>query len=97
MSSASDLENLVLVFQPDNPSNTIITDQSTSEHLYSVRTDHGDDAITKVLDADGNQLAQWVWREYRSDVLTFTSAFGPGAKPLSASAWLRPSIIPFKE
>lgn len=91
-------ELLVLEFQPDNPCNSVITSQSTGEHLYTVRTDVGDkDSVTTVLDCNGKELAHWVWREHRSDLLTFTSVYGASAKPLSASAWLSSSIIPFNE
>ena len=91
-------EPLVLEFQPDHPCNSTIISQSTGEHLYTVRTDHGDkDSVTTVLDAGGKELAHWVWRDYRSDLLTFTSVYGASAKPLSASAWLSSSIIPFNE
>jgi hypothetical protein len=84
---------LVLVLEPDNPCNTVITDQETEDELYTVRTEHdGAQSVTKITDADDAQLAQWVWKDVRSDKVTL----GQG-QPMSASAWLRKSIIPFKE
>ncbi|KAJ2919012.1 hypothetical protein MD484_g1424, partial [Candolleomyces efflorescens] len=85
--------NLVLVLEPDNPCNTVITDQETGDELYTVRTEHdGAQSVTKITNADDAQLAQWVWKDVRSDKVTL----GQG-QPMSASAWLRKSIIPFKD
>ncbi|KAJ2925096.1 hypothetical protein H1R20_g12008, partial [Candolleomyces eurysporus] len=83
---------LVLVFEPDNPCNTIISDQQTGDKLYTVRTEHnGSESVTKIFNDDNVQLAQWVWKDIRSDRVTL----GQG-QPMSASAWLRKSIMPFK-
>ncbi|KAJ2925106.1 hypothetical protein H1R20_g12010, partial [Candolleomyces eurysporus] len=84
---------LVLVFEPDNPCNTIITDQQTGKELYTVGTEHnGPESVTKIFNDDNAQLAQWVWKDLRSDKVTL----GQG-QPMSASAWLRKSILPFKD
>ncbi|KAF6747176.1 hypothetical protein DFP72DRAFT_613201 [Ephemerocybe angulata] len=82
---------LSLIFEPDNPCNSIISDASTYEHLYTVRTIHGKDAITKLTSAEsGTELGQWLWREVRSDILTLR-----GLQPCPSSVWLRKSILPF--
>lgn len=92
MASSSSSSLLKLVFEPDNPCNSLIHDAESGDDRYTVVTEHGKDTITKVADASGAQLAQWVWHEVRSDVLTLGNA-----QPVSSSAWLRKSMIPFME
>jgi hypothetical protein len=83
-------KSLTLVLQPDNPSNTKITDNDTGELVYTVHTEHEKETITCLKDADGTLVAQWEWRDTRSDILTLGNA-----KPMSSSAWLQKSLIPF--
>jgi len=83
-------EPFVLVLQPDNPSNTKITDKATGELVYTVHTEHEKETITHVKDADGSLLAQWEWHDARSDILTLGNM-----KPMPSSAWLQKSLIPF--
>ncbi|KIM40466.1 hypothetical protein M413DRAFT_445923 [Hebeloma cylindrosporum] len=83
-------EPLILVLQPDNPSNTKITDKDTGELVYTVHTEHEKETITYVKDAEGKILAQWEWHDTRSDIVTLGNA-----KPMPSSVWLRKSLIPF--
>lgn len=83
-------EPLILVLQPDNPSNTKITDKDTGELVYTVHTEHEKKTITYLKDADGTLVAQWEWHDVRSDILTLGNA-----KPMPSSAWLQKSLIPF--
>lgn len=89
-STMSDLFTLVLT--PDNPSNTTITDGDNGKVLYRVATEHGKETVTRVQSATGGTIASWEWRDVRSDVITL----GTGT-PMPTSAWLKKSIIPFKE
>ncbi|RXW16759.1 hypothetical protein EST38_g9093 [Candolleomyces aberdarensis] len=87
--------HLVLILEPDNPCNTVITDRDTGKVYYRVWTEHSNEkqeSVTKVTDAEGKPVAQWVWRDVRSDILTFE-----GGKSMSASAWLSKSRVPFKD
>ncbi|KAF9000722.1 hypothetical protein BDQ17DRAFT_1245471 [Cyathus striatus] len=79
-----------LIFTPDNPCNTTITDSETEKTVYQVYTEHGKDTITYVKNATGEVIASWVWRDVRSDVITLGNA-----KPVPLSSWLTKSMIPF--
>ncbi|KAF5334443.1 hypothetical protein D9611_014476 [Ephemerocybe angulata] len=93
MSAGSSTETITLTFEPDNPCNSFISDDSTGEHLYTVVTQHGDETITKLTNAEsGEQLAQWLWKDVRSDVFTLGNT-----KPQPSSAWLIKSMVPFKD
>jgi len=84
----------VLYLHPDNPCNTTIVDE-TDEKIYVVTTDFTDmdKPTTRVKRANGEQVAEWVWRSgFRSDLLTFGNA-----TPASASSWMKKSKIPFVE
>jgi len=83
-------ELLILVLQPDNPSNTKITDKDTGELVYTVHTEHEKKTTTYLKDADGTLVAQWEWHDTRSDILTLGNA-----KSMPSSAWLQKSLIPF--
>jgi hypothetical protein len=84
---------LSLHFERDNPCNTIIIDQDRNT-FYTVATDFAnpDKPVTRVHDGIGKLVAEWIWRDARSDILTI-----PGRPPTPASAWLKKSIIPFWE
>ncbi|KAG5651817.1 hypothetical protein H0H81_007289 [Sphagnurus paluster] len=88
--SGSDLYELI--FETDNPCNTTIFDSDTGKVLYQVATEHGKETVTRVKNGGGETLASWVWKDVRSDVITL----GNGT-PVSVSAWLRKSLIPFKD
>jgi len=83
---------LILVFQPDNPCNTIIIDEETGKVMYQVATEHGKSTVTRVKNAVGESIASWEWRDVRSDIITL----GNGT-PTSVSSWLKKSLVPFKE
>ena len=80
-------------FERDNPCNTTIVDQDQNT-VYTVATDFAnpDKPVTRVHDGIGKLLAEWIWRDARSDILTI-----PGRPQTPASAWLKKSIIPFWE
>jgi hypothetical protein len=80
------------VLEPDNPCNTTITDSDTGNFLYRVFTEHGNETVTKVERADGEIIASWEWRFFTSDRITLGKA-----PPVSVSAWLKTSLVPFKE
>ncbi|KAK7045533.1 hypothetical protein VNI00_007365 [Paramarasmius palmivorus] len=82
-----------LILTPNNPCNTQISDSTGGKIIYEVVTEHGKDTVTKVKRAsDGQTVASWVWRDIRSDVVTF----GNG-QSISSSAWLKKSMVPFKD
>ncbi|KAG6839704.1 hypothetical protein C0991_012441 [Blastosporella zonata] len=78
-----------LIFERDNPCNTTIFDSEVGKVLYQVSTEHGEDTITRVKRGNGEEVAAWVWKDVRSDIITFGAA-----KPISVSSWLRKSLIP---
>jgi hypothetical protein len=82
-----------LRFEHDNPCNTSIVDPD-GNILYTVATDltNPDKPVTRVHDGIRNLVAEWIWRESRSDLLTIRDH--PQAP---ASAWLKKSFIPFWE
>ena len=84
---------LSLSFERDNPCNTTIVDQDQNT-FYTVATDftNPDKPVTRVHDGIGKLVAEWIWRDARSDILTI-----PGRPQMPASAWLKKSIIPFQE
>ena len=84
---------LSLSFEHDNPCNTTIVDQHRNI-FYTVATDFAnpDKPVTRVQDGVGKLVAEWIWRDARSDILTI-----PGRPQTPASAWLKKSIIPFRE
>jgi len=85
---------LSLYFERDNPCNTTIVDQDRNT-FYTVATDFAnpDKPVTRVHDGIGKLVAEWIWRDARSDILTI-----PGHRPQTpTSAWLKKSIIPFWE
>jgi hypothetical protein len=84
---------LSLYFERDNPCNTTIVDQDQNT-VYTVATDFADPdkPVTRVHDGIGKLVAEWIWRDARSDILTI-----PGRPQTPASAWLKKSIIPFWE
>jgi hypothetical protein len=90
-SAAAD-EITTLIFDPDNPCNTTITDSDTCKVVYKVVTEHGKQTVTRVKNAAGETIASWEWRDVRSDIITL----GDGT-PVPTSAWLKKSLIPFKE
>ncbi|KAF8060713.1 hypothetical protein FPV67DRAFT_1655373 [Lyophyllum atratum] len=81
-----------LTFETDNPCNTVILDSDTGKVFYQVATEHGKDTVTRVKNGAGETIASWVWKDVRSDVITL----GNGT-PVSVSAWLRKSLVPFKD
>ena len=85
--------SLSLYFERDNPCNTTIVDQDRNT-FYTVATDFAnpDKPVTRVHDGIGKLVAEWIWRDARSDILTI-----PGRPQTPASAWLKKSIIPFWE
>ena len=90
----SDSESVLsLRFERDNPCNTTIVDQDRNT-VYTVATDFANPnkPVTRVHDGIGKLVAKWIWRDARSDLLTI-----PGRPRTAASAWLKKSIIPFRE
>ncbi|KAI3618852.1 hypothetical protein WG66_000511 [Moniliophthora roreri] len=86
-------EALALILTPNNPCNTKISDNDDGKVLYEVATEHGKDTVTKVKrTSDGQTVASWVWRDIRSDVITFGNA-----SSIPSSAWLKKSMVPFKD
>ena len=80
-----------LFLSPDNPSNTIITDD-LGRILYFVETSYPDSkTVTTVRDADKNKLAALEWRDVLSDRITF----GLETKQIAINDWLKKSRIPF--
>jgi hypothetical protein len=84
---------LSLCFERDNPCNTTIVDEDRNT-FYTVATDFAnpDKPVTCVHDGIGKLVAEWIWRDARSDILTI-----PGRPQTPASAWLKKSIVPFWE
>ncbi|KAI0043251.1 hypothetical protein FA95DRAFT_1575239 [Auriscalpium vulgare] len=83
---------LALTFKQDNPCNTTILADDAAV-LYTVATSFADadKPVTYVHTPYGERVAEWEWRDARSDILTL------GMRPqVSASAWLKKSIIPYK-
>jgi hypothetical protein len=62
--------------------------------FYTVATDltNPDKPVTRLHDGIGKLVAEWIWRDARSDLLTIRDR--PQA---AASAWLKKSIVPFRE
>ncbi|KAF9059336.1 hypothetical protein BDP27DRAFT_1238978 [Rhodocollybia butyracea] len=85
---------LTLLFTPDSPTATTITNAQHDALLYQVVTEfqskNSHNTVTRVLSAAGDTIASWVWRDIRSDVLTLGKT-----APVSMSAWLRKSLNPF--
>ncbi|KAA1467561.1 hypothetical protein DENSPDRAFT_745194, partial [Dentipellis sp. KUC8613] len=82
-----------LVFSPDNMCNTTVFEGG--DIAYTVTTDaSGKMPVTRVCDGEGRCVADWVWREPRSDLLTL---HGIGWPQGPASAWLKKSLIPFND
>ncbi|KAI0067176.1 hypothetical protein BV25DRAFT_1876918 [Artomyces pyxidatus] len=81
-----------LVFRRDNPCNTTIVDAQNAT-VYTVATDFAnpDKPVTRVHDAAGVLVAEWVWRDARSDLLTMR-----GRPQIAVSSWLKRSLVPFK-
>jgi hypothetical protein len=85
---------VTLVFTPDDPRNTTITDGETGKILYTVATEYANKrAVTRIWNAGGVILASSEWRDVRSDVITL----GATGTPFPSSAWLKKSWVPFKE
>ena len=84
---------LSLRFERDNPCNTTILDPDGNT-FYTVATDFvkPDKLVTRVHDGIGKLVAEWMWRNVRSDLLTIRDR-----PQMPASAWLKKSIIPFRE
>jgi len=84
---------LSLRLERDNPCNTTILDPDGNT-FYTVATDFSkpDKPVTRVHDGIGKLVAEWIWRDARSDLLTIRDR--PQAP---ASAWLKKSTIPFRE
>src|SRR5712671_2455036 len=84
---------LSLQLERDNPCNTTIVDQDGNA-LYTVATDFANPKkpVTHVHDGIGKLVAEWEWRDARSDLLTIRDR--PQAP---AGDWLKKSIIPFIE
>jgi hypothetical protein len=85
---------IILTLLQDNPCNTTIVDE-VDNVLYTVATEFADvnKPITRVKSEDDELIAEWEWRSgLRSDLL----AYGNRAR-VSASSWLKKSIIPFNE
>ncbi|KAF8640293.1 hypothetical protein AX16_010188 [Volvariella volvacea WC 439] len=86
---------LTLVLTPDNPCNSVLTDSETGKDIYRVWTEHSDGgrAVTKIERAgDRVVIASWEWKDVRTDTLTIGQA-----TPLPVSAWLKKSIMPFRD
>ena len=84
---------LSLRFERDNPCNTTIID-SDENTIYTVATDFAkpDKPVTRLHDGIGKLVAEWTWRDARSDLLTIRDR-----PQIPASVWLKKSIIPFRE
>ena len=83
---------LILVLDPDNPCNTNIFDSDDGRIMYQVATEHGQRTVTRVRNSQAETIASWEWRDVRSDIITLGRT-----APVSVSAWLRKSVVPFKE
>jgi len=83
----------LLQLERDNPCNTTIVDQDGNA-LYIVANDFANPnkPVTRVHDGIGKLVAEWEWRDARSDLLTIRDC--PQAP---ASAWLKKSIMPFRD
>lgn len=84
---------LSLRLERDNPCNTTILDPDGNK-FYTVATDFPkpNKPVTRVHDGIGKLVAEWIWRDARSDLLTIRDR-----PQVPASAWLKKSIIPFRE
>jgi hypothetical protein len=82
-----------LRLERDNPCNTTIVDPDGNV-FYTVATDFSDPdkPVTRVHDGVGKLVAEWIWRDARSDLLTIRDL-----PQTPASAWLKKSFIPFRE
>ncbi len=82
-----------LRFERDNPCNTTIVDQD-GNIVYTVATEFpsAGKPVTRVHDGIGKLVAEWIWGDARSDLLTIR-----GRPQTSASSWLKKSFIPFRE
>jgi len=62
---------LSLRLERDNPCNTTILDPDGNT-FYTVATDFSkpDKPVTRVHDGIGKLVAEWIWRDARSDLLT---------------------------
>jgi hypothetical protein len=89
----SDMQAISLRFERDNPCSTSIVDPG-GKVLYTVATNFSDPAkpVTRVQDGIGKLVAEWIWRDSRSDLLTIRDH-----PQTPASAWLKKSFIPFRE
>ncbi|KAH9052980.1 hypothetical protein EDB83DRAFT_1185978 [Lactarius deliciosus] len=82
-----------LRFERDNPCNTTIVDYDGNT-VYTVATEFpsSGNPKTRVHDGIGKLVAEWIWGDARSDLLTI------GGRPQTrASAWLKKSFIPFRD
>ena len=91
--SGSESATLSLRLERDNPCNTTIVDQDRNT-FYTVATDFANPnkPVTRVHDGIRKLVAEWIWRDARSDLLTIS-----GRPQTAASAWLKKSIMPFRE
>ncbi|KAI0255130.1 hypothetical protein BJV78DRAFT_1279723 [Lactifluus subvellereus] len=82
-----------LRLERDNPCNTSIFDPDGNV-FYAVATDFSnpDKPVTHVHDGIGKLVAEWIWRDARSDLLTIRDH-----PQTPASAWLKKSFIPFRD
>ncbi|KAI9463221.1 hypothetical protein BJY52DRAFT_1115801 [Lactarius psammicola] len=82
-----------LRFERDNPCNTTIVDQD-GNIVYTVATEFPSSGkpVTRVHDGIGKLVAEWIWGDARSDLLTIR-----GRPQTRASAWLKKSFIPFRD
>ncbi|KAI0034425.1 hypothetical protein K488DRAFT_84043 [Vararia minispora EC-137] len=83
----------ILTLEQDNPCNTTIVDE-LKDIVYVVDTDLTDPSkpTTHIKGSDEKIIASWVWRDIRSDVLTYGNL-----PPVSASSWVSKSIVPFSD
>jgi hypothetical protein len=82
-----------LILEPDNPCNSIITDGDSGKVCYTVKTEHSSQkTVTVVKNAAGETIASSEWRDVQSDIITLRNN-----SPVPASAWLKKSMMPFKE
>jgi len=89
---SSEIET-TLTLEPDNPCNTTIRDSESGKVVYTVATQHTDKkTLTHIRNAAGDIIASSEWRDVRSDILTLGQA-----APVSSNAWLRKSMVPFKD
>ncbi|THH21294.1 hypothetical protein EW146_g231 [Bondarzewia mesenterica] len=89
----SDPSIFTFSLQPDNPCNTTLVDEDGAQ-VYAVQTDFSDEKKpkTRVCDALGYCIAEWIWRDTRSDLLTLRDR-----PQIPASAWLHKSLVPIKD